>query len=140
MSSTTKISSKNRILQRTGDQTPESFAQDRVQQRLVVPAKMVSQTGIRRPAPVLPERSSERICGQSGVNEVTCISSQDRHLQRAVEQDSAEVDKTTSQEPISERIRVIEVPKIASQESWQRTVQQILDDTWREPISRISVN
>ena len=69
----TMISSKNQILQRTGDQILQGFAQDSVQQRLVeqsfapqtmeqleeVP-KMVSQNG------VLPEPISERICGQRG--------------------------------------------------------------------------
>ena len=124
--------------------------------------KMVSQHV------VLPEPTSERICGQSGVIDATKPSNQDQNLQRTV-QDSVEVDKTASQERISERtgerIRVIEVPKIASQESVEvfkstpqeqisermceqsevievteisGTVEQILDDTRHEPISRIS--
>ena len=98
----TKISSKDQTLQRTGDQILEGFAQDRLQQRLfeqnVVPEmieqleevpKMMSQNGIKRrtagqivdlPGPVFPERISERICEQSGVIDVTKISSQDRKL------------------------------------------------------------
>ena len=38
-----------------------------------------------------------------------------------------------------EQIGVIEVTEISSQvQSWQRTVEQILDDTRHEPMSRIS--
>ena len=39
----TKISSKDRILQRTGDQILEGFAQDRVQQRFVEESITVEQ-------------------------------------------------------------------------------------------------
>ena len=100
----TKISSKDQTLQRTGDQILEGFAQDRLQQRSfeqnIVPEmieqlggvpKTMSQNGtaeqiVDLPAPVFPERISERICEQSGVIDVTKISSQDRKLQRTVEQ------------------------------------------------------
>ena len=104
----TKISSKDQILQRTGGQILKGFARDRGQQCLVeqstVPEmtelleevpKMMSRNGIQRrtaehivdlPAAVLPERFSERICGHSGVIEVTKISSHDQNLQRKVEQ------------------------------------------------------
>ena len=100
----TKISSKDQTLRRTGDQILEGFAQDRLQQRSfeqnIVPEmieqleevpKMISQNGIKRrtaeqivdlPALVLLERISERICEQSGIIDVTKISSQDRNWQR----------------------------------------------------------
>ena len=70
----TKISSKNQILQRTGEQrfVDQSFVPQMVEQLEEVP-KMVSQHV------VLPEPLSERICGQSGVIEAT---------KRTVEQDS----------------------------------------------------
>ena len=67
----TKLSSKDQILQRTGDQILKGFAQDRVQQRLVVPEmierleevpRMVSQRGVQRRT---PERISENGAGKS---------------------------------------------------------------------------
>ena len=112
----TKISTKDRTLQRTQDQFLEGFAQDRVQQRFVeqnivsemieqleeVP-KMMSQSGTPRrtaeqivdlPGPVLSERISERICEQWGVIEVTKISSQDQNLQQIFDN---QVDESSSQ-------------------------------------------
>ena len=92
--------------------------------------KMVSQHV------VLPEPVCERIFGQGGVIQATKISSQDQKLQRTVEQDPVEEDKTTPQERISERmgkqIRGVQVTEISS------TMEQILDDTRHEPLSRIS--
>ena len=70
----TKISSTDQILQCSGDQILKGFAQDRAQQRLVVPEmieqkeevpKMVSQHGIQRRI-VLLERTPEKICEKSG--------------------------------------------------------------------------
>ena len=149
----TKISSKDRILLRTGDQTLWGFAQDRVQQRLVVPEmveqlekvpKMVSQSGIQRrtaehivdrPGPVLPERISDRMCGQSGVIEVTYVSNRDQNLQRTVERTCVDsVDESVSQImeesfeavlPEREQSGVLEVTETSSPErNLQRTVEQ----------------
>ena len=69
---------------------------------------------------VFPERIREQICVQNRVIEATETSSQDRNLQRTMEQDSVEVDKTTPQERISERMsKQIQdgAPKISRQES-----------------------
>ena len=65
---------------------------------------------------VLPERILEKIGVQSGDIEVTETSSQDPNLQRTVEQDSVEVDKTSPLERIFERIRFTEVVKSVSPE------------------------
>ena len=69
------------------------------------------------------ERISVRSCEQSEVIDVTKISSQGPSLLRIVEQ-------------------MIDVTKIPDpeDEGWQRTVKQFLDDTRREPISRISAS
>ena len=65
---------------------------------------------------VLPERTLEKIREQSGLVEAAETLSRDRNLQRTVEQDFVEVDKTTTpQERISGRmgkpIGVNEVPR-----------------------------
>ena len=99
--------------------------------------KMMSQSGTPRrkaeqivdlPAPVFPERISERICEQRVVIEVTKISSQDQNLQQIfddpvdesisqVMEESFEVDKFVLPERPSERIceqsGVIDVTKIS---------------------------
>ena len=90
-------------------EVPKVRCQDGIQQRT---AEQIVALG----APVLPERITERISEQSEVIEVTETSSQDRKLQRTVEQDSVGVDKNCPQYRISERIRFIEVPKISCQE------------------------
>ena len=74
---------------------------------------------------IFPQKQiSERMCEQSEVIEVTETASQDRNLQRTVEQtllDLVEAVKIVRQKRNSERmceqIGVIEVPKISSQES-----------------------
>ena len=74
---------------------------------------------------IFPQKQiSEIMCEQSEVIEVTEIASQDRNLQRTVEQtllDLVEVVKIIPQERISERMSgqvvVIDVPKIAHQDS-----------------------
>ena len=88
------------------------------------------------PAPVLPEPITERISEQSEVIEVTAISSQDRELQRTVEQtlvDFVEVGKIVILERISESIcehsRVIERTETSSQDQkLQRTVERAFVD------------
>ena len=89
----TKISSEDRILQRTGDQTFEGCTQDRVQQPIVVPEvveqleeepKTVSESG---PDPVLPEQIAVKMRGVSWLfYDAAMISSQDQNVQRTVEQ------------------------------------------------------
>ena len=124
--------------------------------QLVEVPKMMSQNGIQRrtaeqivdfPAAVLPERVSERVCGHSGVIEVTKISSQDRNLQRTVEQilvdsveesmsqnleEISEVDKIALPKRLSERICehnvVLDLTKNSSLDrNLQRAVEQMLD-------------
>ena len=83
MDEVTKITSKDRILHRTG----RDGGGDGGVERSV--DESISQTMKEIIEAVLPERV------QSGVIEVTETSSQDRNVQRTVEQDSVEVDKTT---------------------------------------------
>ena len=118
----TKISSTDQILQRTEDQiVPKMVGQLKEE----VP-KMMSRNEIQRrtaehivdlPAPVFTERISARISGLSAFIEAAKTPSRCQNLQRTVEQDFVEVDKTTPQERMSERTgeqsRVIEVPKIS---------------------------
>ena len=68
------------------------------------------------------EPISERVCELIEVIEVTESASQDRNLQRRVEQ----------------MMDVTKIPDL--DQGWQRTVRQFLDETMHEPISRISAS
>ena len=61
----TKISSEDRTLQRTGDQTLEGFTQDRVQQPLVVPETVEQLEEVLRAVQLLFCRS-ESLRGSGG--------------------------------------------------------------------------
>ena len=149
----TKISSKDQILQRTGDQILKGFPQDRVQQRLVVPEtmveqleevpKMVSQSGIQRraaehivdrPALVLPERIFwEDPWTQRGYRSNQDLMPRPEFAAYSGQTcvDSVEVDKIVLfSERMSEQSEVVEVTEISSQNR--------ICSVRHEPASRIS--
>ena len=118
----TKISSKDRILQRTGDQTVEGSGMveqlEEVERNSVDESlSQIMEESFEEDKIVLLERIPEEVGVHSGVIDVTDTSSQDRNLQRTVERDSVDVDKATPQERIFARVRVVEVPMISCQES-----------------------
>ena len=78
----------------------------------------------------------------SGVMDGIKISSRDRKMQRTMEQ-TLEVEKIIlpyqTTERISEQSEFVKLREISSQnQTLQRTVKQILNDTVHEPVSRIS--
>ena len=93
----TRSRPRERVQQRSAERNE---AQERVQQRTVDAPRPHDKN-------VLPKRVSERISEQSGAIEVPETASQDRRLQRTVEQYldvSVEVDKNVQLERISERM------------------------------------
>ena len=124
----TEISSQDQNLQRTVEQTLADYMGRAISQ--------IMEENFEVDKIVIPERVPKEIRVQNGVIEATKTSSKDMNLQGTVEQDPVEVDKTTPQERISERmgkqIRGVQVTEISS------TMEQILDDTRHEPLSRIS--
>ena len=105
----TEISSQDENLQRTVEQTLADYMGRAISQ--------IMEENFEVDKIVIPERIPEKIRVQNGVIEATKTSSKDMNLQGTVEQDPVEVDKTTPQERISERmgkrITVVEVIEIS---------------------------